>query len=225
MTENILTQNSQKIKEHKELNKQLSLSEDIEFWQDKLLQIKLTKVKEDKDYEKKIRSIEFDLDKVRTRNYSLKDEVAEINRLLTVLQSEDQSNKNKLSEIREQTQNLELENNELFNESCQKYNYMRNMQHNPDFLLNHILKFDPDTLKDLCIRLNKLAEEKVHQFMKMQQQQFYNQMMMNPQGGMFYPHGVPVNMPNMPPGFYGHGQNPEQNENDQKETDFDENTN
>jgi hypothetical protein len=223
MTENILTQKLQKIMEHTDLNKQLNIYEDIEFWQDKLLQIKLSKVKEDKEYDKRIISIESILDGVKSRNSSLKDEVTEINRLLTVLKSEDQSNKNKLSEIREHTNNLEAENNELFNESYQKYNYMRNMQQNPDFLLNHILKFDPHTLKDLCIRLNKLAEEKVHQFMKIQQQQFYSQMMMNPQGGMFYPHSMPANIQNVNNNFYS--QDMDRDVKDEKETIFDETTN
>ena len=210
MTENLT---NQKIREHNELNKQLALSEEAEYWQDKLLQIKLSKVKEDFEYNKKFKKVESRLDHVKTRNNSLKEEVNEINRLLTVLQSDDQSNKSKLSEIREEIRQLESRNSELFNESCEKYNYMRTMHQNPDYLLNHVLKFDHETLKNLCIRLNKLGEEKVHQIMKMQQQQFYNQMMMS-QGPVFIPQGVPVNMP---PNFY-----PDDN---QGETKFEENTN
>ena len=162
---------------------------------------------------KKVKKVESRRDHVKTRNTSLKEEVNEINRLLTVLQSDDQSNKSKLSEIREEIRQLESRNSELFNESCEKYNYMRTMHQNPDYLLNHVLKFDHETLKNLCIRLNKLGEEKVHQIMKMQQQQFYNQMMMS-QGPVFIPQGVPVNMP---PNFYP--------DNNQGETKFEENTN
>ena len=186
MTENLFLNKEDVLREHQNINKSLAIDDEVEYWQDKLLQIKINKVKEDFEFNKKHKLALVNYNQVHERNSFLKSEIREVNNLLVDLQSEDQKNKTRSEEIREEILNFENRNSELFNESYQKINYMKNLQQNPDFLLSHMLKFDKETLKTMCIKLNKLNEEKMHHLMQHQQQQYYNQMMLN-QGHMFFP--------------------------------------
>ena len=185
MTENLFF-NKDALRENQNINKSLAIDDEVEYWQDKLLQIKINKVKEDFEFNKKHKLALVNYNQVHERNSFLKSEIREVNNLLVDLHSEDQRSKSKSEELREEILNYESRNSDLFNESYQKINYMKNLQQNPDFLLNHMLKFDSETLKTMCIKLNKLNEEKMHHLMQHQQQQYYNQMMLN-QGHGFFP--------------------------------------
>jgi hypothetical protein len=174
-----------KLDGHKTINKQIAINEEIEYWQDKLLDMKLIKVKEDYEYNKRNKQAQKILDDLRDKNKILRSEVNEMSDSITEMKKAGDENLSKQKLIKEEIHFYEEKNSDLFNETQEKFNFMRNMQTNPDFLLNHILQFDMETLKALCIRLNKLGEEKMHQIMKMQQQHFYNQIMN--QGRVFFP--------------------------------------
>lgn len=174
-----------KLEGHRNLNKQLAINEEIEYWQDKLLDMKLIKVKEDYEYNKRNKIAQKNLEELQEKNKILNSEVNEMSKSITDMKKAGEECLSKLKLINDEIHFYEEKNSDLFNETQEKFNFIRNMQTNPDFLLNHILQFDMDTLKALCIRLNKLGEEKMHQIMKMQQQHFYNQIMN--QGRVFFP--------------------------------------
>jgi hypothetical protein len=169
---------------HDKLNKLLSLEEDFEYWQDKLLTSSISKTKEDFEYKKKLNSHQSILTESLVQTSALEKKLSQLKEEVRLLQTEEADKKDLSNKIREEIEYLKKQNECLYHDCRQRYSYIGELN-KPDVLLSHLSKFDEDSLKNLCIRLNKLVEQK-NQFLmyKMHQQQMYNQMMMN--GGQGY---------------------------------------
>lgn len=163
--------------EHEQINRRLILQEDIDFWQDKLLELKLKKVKEDLEYSKKKKNSELEFIRVTERNSNLTQEIDSLNLKVQEMGNADRESKVKINQIEAEIKEYEEMNSNLHFEFLQKVGNLKNME-NPENLMRHILQFSPEVLKNLCINLNKLQHEKMNYFMNMQKQ-FYSQMYYN----------------------------------------------
>lgn len=181
-----------KIDEHQKINQKLQSEEEIDYWQDKCLENKLSKLKKDFEYKKKKRSAEEHLSRESEINRELTEELGDLQQKVEELKNEDKENKERLSDLHSEIQAYEERNSNLYNEFMQRVNYIKSLE-NSENLMMHLLKFDRETLKGLCIRLNKMQNEKMNYFMNMQNQ-YYNQMYYN-QSQAFYPGNMCMGMP------------------------------
>jgi hypothetical protein len=206
MTENsnaTSTHTSNLLQDHYDLSKQLTLEDEIDYWQDKVLKLKLEKLKEDFEFEKNKIIAEKECNIEIERNSGLHNEIADRNNKIHLIKGEDNVYSERLTQIREEITQYEDKNFEMHNEFLSKINHIKFLS-NPENLMKHLLKYDPETLKTLCIRLNKLQNEKLAYMMTMQQQ-YYHQMTYGNQNnqGMgppmqMFPLGMPQGfMPNM----------------------------
>jgi hypothetical protein len=169
---------------HNKLNKLLSLEEDFEYWQDKLLTSSISKAKEDFEYKKKLNFHQSILTESLMQTSGLENKLSQLKEQVRVLKIEEDDKKDRSNKLSEEIEYLKKQNESLYLDCRQRYSYIGELN-KPDVLLSHLSKFDEDSLKNLCIRLNKLVEQKNHYLMyKMHQQQIYNQMIMN--GGQGY---------------------------------------
>lgn len=159
------------IESHKKANLILHKRDEIEFWQDKILEMKILKKSEGSFYKKKIEETEKELKQHKDHNQNLKNEINSLKERVDSLSSEIEGSKDKYKQISEEIVNYESKNVELYNEFLNVNNLIRNLE-NPENLIKHLLKFDRQTLNSLCIKLNNVHHEKLYSQMMMQQQYF-----------------------------------------------------
>jgi len=169
---------------HNNINTATKLEEELQFWQEKVLELKLKKVKDDLDHNKNKTRIDKEIEEEIQRNKKLKSELHEVNEKKRKLNEESVSKLSRLNQIRESIKYFETANTEMYAEFIQNTNYIKQLE-NPDNLLIHLLQFDRETLKTLCIKLNTVQKEKFILFMM--QQQYFNQMYFNQQQKGVYP--------------------------------------
>lgn len=174
---------------HNNINLITKLEEELQWWQEKLLELKLKKVKDDLEQNKNKTKLEIEIQEQKQKNKIMKSELAEVDERKRKFNEETSSQIKKLSDIRQNIKNYESANTEMYNEFMNKTNYIKQLE-NPDNLLMHMLQFDRETLKTLCIKLNNMQKEKFMHFMM--QQQYYNQMYFNQQNKGVYssPYGM-----------------------------------
>jgi hypothetical protein len=171
---------------HNNLNTATKLEEELQFWQEKVLELKLKKVKDDLEHNKNKTILDKEFEEEKQKNKILKSELHEVNEKKRKLMEESVGKISRLNDIRENIKYLETANTEMYAEFIQNTNYIKQLE-NPDNLLVHLLQFDRETLKTLCIKLNTVQKEKFMHFMM--QQQYYNQMYFNQQQkGVYPPH-------------------------------------
>lgn len=118
------------IKTHKELNNNLLLEEELEYWQDKVrkdkitqvLELKLQKEKNDYEYMSKTNKIESDYEKLKSNNNSLSAQIEDIISIMSNLRKEVDENEGKLEKIKDEIQFYEKKNNDLWTEVKITYN-------------------------------------------------------------------------------------------------------
>jgi hypothetical protein len=182
---------------HKELNKIIHLQEEFDQWEEKLLKLKLNKVKNDFEHVNTYNQIESEYQNEVRRNANLKQEIDIIKEKLGQLMHKDIQFKELLGDINEQIEQCEKQNTELFKEINTKSMYMKSVE-NPDNLIRHILQFNKEDLNSLCVRLNNMYNEKVKNMLMMQHNfyppVYYNPAVHHPQNAKaYYSHGaVPV---------------------------------
>jgi hypothetical protein len=169
---------------HNDINITTKLEEELQWWQEKVLELKLKKVKDDLEYNKNKTIIDKEIQEEKQINIILKSNLDEINEKKKKFKEESSSQINKLNKIRENIKHFETANTDMYNEFIQKTNFIKQLE-NPDNLLMHLLQFDRETLRTLCINLNNLQKEKFMHFMM--QQQYYNQMYFSQQNKGIYP--------------------------------------
>ncbi len=200
------------LESHNKLNKILSTEEDFEYWQDKVLTLSLNKTKEEFEYNKKLAQSQSILTESIQQKNVLEAKLSQLQEELSLLRAEESAKEDTSLKIKEEIEFFEKQNESLYADCMQRYSHISDLTHKPEALLSHLARFDEDSLKSLCIRLNKLVEEKNHQyhmFKMQQQQQFYNQMMMNGGQGFFI---NPVGVMGAPHNYSQPYQNPQQNE-------------
>lgn len=182
----ILKESNRSNSVHNNLNSATKLEEELQFWQEKVLELKLKKVKDDLEHNKNKTMIDKEIEEEIQSNKKLKTELHEVNEKKRKLMEESVSKMGRLNEIREKIKYFETANTEMYAEFIQNTNYLKQLE-NPDNLLVHLLQFDRETLKTLCIKLNTVQKEKFMHFMM--QQQYFNQMYFNQQHkGVYPPH-------------------------------------
>ena len=173
-----LTDTKQNLHVHNRLNNTSKLEEELEWWQEKVLELKLKKVKDDLEHRKNKTKVEKEFDEEKNKNKILKDEMNEVDEKKRKFKEESMGQIIQLNELREEINYYESVNTEMYTEFIQKTNYIKQLE-NPENLLMHLMQFDRETLKTLCIRLNTLQQEKFMHYMM--QQQYFNQMYFNQQ--------------------------------------------
>jgi hypothetical protein len=169
---------------HSKLNTSTKLEEELQWWQEKVLELKLKKVKDDLEHNRNKTKIEKEIEEEKQKNNIIKGDLQEINEKKRKFNEESMSKINRLNEIRESIRFYETANTEMYADFIQNTNFIKQLE-NPDNLLMHLLQFDRDTLKTLCIKLNTVQKEKFMHFMM--QQQYFNQMYFNQQHKGVYP--------------------------------------
>ena len=169
---------------HNRLNNTSRMEEELEWWQEKVLELKLKKVKDDQEHNKNKTKVEKEIEEEKHKNKILKDDINEIEEKKRSFREESMGQINKLSELRENIKYYELVNTEMYTEFIHKTNFIKQLE-NPDNLLMHLMQFDRETLKTLCIKLNTLQQEKFMHYMM--QQQYFSQMYFNQQHKGVYP--------------------------------------
>jgi hypothetical protein len=189
---------------HNNMNILTKLEEELQWWQEKVLELKLKKVKDDLEHNRNKTKIENELQEEREKNKIIKADLNEINEKKRKHKEETTTQTNTLHEVREKIKKYESANTEMYNEFIQKTNFIKQLE-NPDNLLMHLLQFDRETLKTLCIKLNNLQKEKFMHFMM--QQQYFNQMYFNQQQKGVYPSPYPMYNYNMSGNGSGYANN------------------
>ena len=210
-----LTNTKQNIQVHNRINNTSRLEEELEWWQEKVLELKLKKVKDDLEHNKNKSKVEKEIEEEKQKNKILKEEMDELEEKKKKFREESMGQINKLSEIREKIKHYESVNTEMYTEFIHKTNFIKQLE-NPENLLMHLMQFDRETLKNLCIKLNTLQQEKFMHYMM--QQQYFSQMYFNQQHKGVYP--PPYNVYN-----YNMGGNVYPNNFDGVEEEFPDNAN
>lgn len=170
-------------------NKALLMLDDIDYWQDKLLEIKMKIYKQNKVFDQKKKIDELQYNKILQINSDLKQDIELINNKLNLINTSGKEHRERIETLKQQIKDYEENNSNLHNEFLQKMNYIKTFE-NPENLMKHILKLDPDIIKNLCIKLNKLQNEKMNYYITIQKQ-YYNHMYYN----QFMYMGTPNNNP------------------------------
>jgi len=169
---------------HNIINNTSRLEEELEWWQEKVLELKLKKVKDDLEHSKNKSKVEKEIEEEKQKNNILKEELNDLEEKKKKFKEESLDHINKLSELKEKIKYYESANTEMYTEFLYKTNYIKQLE-NPDNLLMHLMQFDREVLKNLCIKLNTLQQEKFMHYMM--QQQYLSQMYFNQQHKGVYP--------------------------------------
>ncbi len=160
---------------HNVLNAKIQLEDEIEYWQDKLLEIKLKNNKDVKNINHRINTAQEQYTTLTQKNSTLHSQIDAIKSNIAKLKKL-HSDEEELK-LDKEIEEYESKNSTLHNEFLQKMNHLKALE-NPEYLMQQILKFEPEVVKNLCMKLNNLQNEKMNYYMNMQKQ-YYNQMYYN----------------------------------------------
>ena len=174
------------------LNLQLKLKEEKEYWEDKLLELKLKNCKTNFIEEKSSQNLKSKLSSLQSQNASLKQKISELKSSIAALKSSEKNKESKLSAIDTNISISTKTNQDLQNQIKSLKEYLVNFNIT-DNIVNHILTFDEEFRK----KIYNICSERVNYVLQ------FNTPMGYPQQQVKQP------MPSMPHNYmYGYGPRP-----------------
>lgn len=128
------------IKSNESLNTLLQLKEEKEYWEDKLLELKLKSCKNSFLNSKKEKMLESKLSSLQANNNLKKQKIAELNEQISQIKSSEKSKESQLASLDSLINLSTHANKELENEIHQLNDYLINLN-NTENIVEHILSF------------------------------------------------------------------------------------
>lgn len=176
------------------LNLELKLKEEKDYWEDKLLELKLKNCKTNFFEEKSCQNLKSKLSSLQSQNNSLKEKISELKSSIASLKSSEKNKESKLSAIETNISNSTKTNQDLQNQIKSLNEYLVNLNIT-DNIVNHILTFDEDFRK----KIYNICSERVNYVLQFNTPMGYPQQQIK----------QPMPIPSMPHNYmYGYGPRP-----------------